>query len=198
MGENEQGGMLRTVTVIGLIAIIAMVVIMAVVGMKGSLRTNTLMAKDAGKNLVALTDNSMSKSFTGFNYTQIVDHPDGSATLTLPSNGTNVYGIVFSGGGDDVHQSFQTLDKWQAEVDIKTTSPNGLAWFSDDKHETGLGIESSTASWTQNPAFSTTWQHYVATGSKGPMWGTFVVYLRNNSGGPINVDVKNVTLTRMG
>lgn len=44
MGENEQGGMLRTVVVIGLIAIIAIVMIVGVVGLKSSLRTNTLMA----------------------------------------------------------------------------------------------------------------------------------------------------------
>ena len=41
MGENEQGGMLRTVVVVGLVALIAAVVMMGVVGMKASMTKNT-------------------------------------------------------------------------------------------------------------------------------------------------------------
>lgn len=41
MGENEQGGMLRVVTVIGLIAMIAAVVIFAITGLKGNMKSNT-------------------------------------------------------------------------------------------------------------------------------------------------------------
>lgn len=40
MGENEQGGMLRTVVVIGLVAMIAAVVIFAVVGLKNNMVNN--------------------------------------------------------------------------------------------------------------------------------------------------------------
>lgn len=41
MGENEQSGMLRTVVVIGIIAIVAMTIILAVVGLKGNMNSNT-------------------------------------------------------------------------------------------------------------------------------------------------------------
>ena len=41
MGENEQGGMLRVVAVLGLIAIIAAVVIFAVTGLKGNMTKNS-------------------------------------------------------------------------------------------------------------------------------------------------------------
>ena len=41
MGENEQGGMLRTVVIIGLVAIIAAVITMGVVGMKASMTKNS-------------------------------------------------------------------------------------------------------------------------------------------------------------
>lgn len=41
MGENEQGGMLRTVVVVGIVALIAAVVIGGVVGMKASMNKNT-------------------------------------------------------------------------------------------------------------------------------------------------------------
>lgn len=44
MGENEQGGMLRTVVVIGLVALIAAVITMGVVGMKASMTKNTATA----------------------------------------------------------------------------------------------------------------------------------------------------------
>ncbi len=41
MGENEQGGMLRSVVVVGLVAIIAIVITVAVVGLKGNMTKNT-------------------------------------------------------------------------------------------------------------------------------------------------------------
>lgn len=41
MGENEQGGMLRTVVVVGLVTLIAAVVIFAVTGLKGDMRKNS-------------------------------------------------------------------------------------------------------------------------------------------------------------
>lgn len=41
MGENEQGGMLRTVVVIGIIAMVAMIMIVGVVGLKNTMNTNT-------------------------------------------------------------------------------------------------------------------------------------------------------------
>lgn len=41
MGENEQGGMLRTVVVIGIIAIIALVITLGVVGLKSNMTKNT-------------------------------------------------------------------------------------------------------------------------------------------------------------
>lgn len=41
MGENEQGGMLRVVAVLGLIAIIEAVVIFAVTGLKGNMHKNS-------------------------------------------------------------------------------------------------------------------------------------------------------------
>lgn len=41
MGENEQSGMLRTVVVVGLVAMIALIVTLGVVGMKASMSKNT-------------------------------------------------------------------------------------------------------------------------------------------------------------
>ena len=53
MGENEQGGMLRTVVVVGLVALIAGVIFAGVVGMKASMTKNTDRAADtAAPNMV--------------------------------------------------------------------------------------------------------------------------------------------------
>ena len=41
MGENEQGGMLRVVVVVGLVALIAAVVIYAVIQLKGTMSSTT-------------------------------------------------------------------------------------------------------------------------------------------------------------
>lgn len=41
MGENEQGGMLRTVVVVGLVALISMVVTLGVVGLSGNMKSIT-------------------------------------------------------------------------------------------------------------------------------------------------------------
>ena len=41
MGENEQGGMLRTVVVIGIIAMVALIIILSVVGLKNNMTKNT-------------------------------------------------------------------------------------------------------------------------------------------------------------
>ncbi len=41
MGENEQGGMLRTVVVIGIIAMVALIITLGVVGLKNNMSNNT-------------------------------------------------------------------------------------------------------------------------------------------------------------
>ena len=100
MGENEQGGMLRTVTVIGLIAIIAAVVIFAVMGlngnMKSSLKTsvqNTDLAvydKDLGMTIIGnngkLTSITGNSDFiTGANMDYIDGHELDKITTNYPT-----------------------------------------------------------------------------------------------------------------
>ena len=41
MGENEQGGMLRTVVVVGLVAMVALIMTLGVVGLKAEMSSNT-------------------------------------------------------------------------------------------------------------------------------------------------------------
>lgn len=44
MGENEEGGMLRNVVVIGLVAMVALIITLGVVGLKGNMTKNTATA----------------------------------------------------------------------------------------------------------------------------------------------------------
>lgn len=71
MGENEQGGMLRVVVVVGLIAMIVAVVIFAVTGLKNtsSAQRNNVVAKtelmaspDYGKNILAPAERNITFS----------------------------------------------------------------------------------------------------------------------------------------
>ena len=55
MGENEQGGMLRTVVVVGLVALIAAVITMGVVGMKASMINNINEATPASMRMSLMT-----------------------------------------------------------------------------------------------------------------------------------------------
>jgi len=53
MGENEQGGMLRVVVVVGLVALIAAVVIFAVIKLKGTMTSTTDSASTGVANAIA-------------------------------------------------------------------------------------------------------------------------------------------------
>jgi len=53
MGENEQGGMLRVVVVVGLVALIAAVVIYAVIQLKGTMTNTTSSATTGVSNAIA-------------------------------------------------------------------------------------------------------------------------------------------------
>ena len=44
MGENEQGGMLRTVVVVGIVAMVALIITLGVVGLKNNMTKNTATA----------------------------------------------------------------------------------------------------------------------------------------------------------
>ena len=53
MGENEQGGMLRVVVVVGLVALIAAVVTALVITLKNKMKTTSTAAQDGIDNAIA-------------------------------------------------------------------------------------------------------------------------------------------------
>lgn len=104
MGENEQGGMLRTVVVVGLVALIAAVIIGGVVGMKASLRTNTLIGSTMGQNILTIDqsdpDNKMFHRLGGYE-TLSYDADSGVYTLVLSTK--SVYDNGSSHGGQGMY-----------------------------------------------------------------------------------------------
>lgn len=192
MGEKEQSGMLRGVVVIGLIAIIAMLIIAGVVGLKASLRTNTLMAVDAGHNLVKLKNDSISNSVNILNddhtnSTTIVDNGTNDATLTLKPS-ASVQGVFMP--YEVVKKDYIDVnDKWTFSLDLKTSEGAKLSIYQ-------LGLEGSTITSKTTPTPSSGWQHYEVNGTRLNHNGTAVIYVKNQSSSTITLDIKNVELHR--
>lgn len=191
MGEKEQGGLLRTVVVIGLIALIAGIIIAGIFSVKSSIRHSTVMATDTGHNLVPLTNNSVSKTYWWYNDAEMRDQNDGEATLLIKGDRTSPAGMFYKGAGSDVYNAFKKLDVWQASVDLKVDDPKGLAISS-------FGVEGSNNTWLAKPNLSTDWQHFEIKGTRVNQWGTMTLYFTNHSGHDINVHVKNLELYRIG
>lgn len=76
MGENEQGGMLRTVAVIGIIAMVALIVIVAVVGLKGNMTTNQTNALQTVSKGVTQKDIDFTMTGTNGKLDRVVSHTD--------------------------------------------------------------------------------------------------------------------------
>ena len=192
MGENEQGGMLRNVVVIGLVAIIAILITVGVVGLKASLRTNTLMAVDAGHNLVKLQNNSIKQSVSILNDDKlqsisIQDNGDNNSTFTMRPT-TAVQG-VFMPYSVVALNYIDAKDKWTFSLDMKSSSGSSLSIYQ-------LGLEGSVVTSSTLPAITNEWQHYVVNGTRIQRSGTAVIYFRNSSSEPITLDVKNIELHR--
>lgn len=192
MGENEHGGMLRTVVVVGIIAMIAIVIIMGVVGLKSNLRKNTLMAVDAGHNLVKLQNNSIKQSVRILNDDKlqsisIQDNGDNDASFILRP--TSAVQGVFMPYNIVAENYIDAKDSWTFSLDMKSSSGSNLRIYE-------LGLEGSVVKSTTAPALNNTWQHYVVKGTRLKRFGTAVIYVRNSSTVPITLDIKNIELHR--
>lgn len=118
MGENEQGGMLRTVVVIGIIAMVALIVTLGVVGLKNSMNKNT----DRAVGAVVTTP-----------------IPFGASDKEVPYN---VYGVSdqvnsFWGNHLDYFPQIGSIpnNSWR-EVHIKIRSDKRI-WFKIDVNNSG-------------------------------------------------------------
>ena len=76
MGEKEQSGMLRTVVVIGIIAMVALIVIVAVVGLKDNMTKNQTNALQTVSKGVTQKDIDFTMTGTNGKLDKVVSHTD--------------------------------------------------------------------------------------------------------------------------
>lgn len=82
MGENEQGGMLRTVVVVGIVAMVALIVTLGVVGLKNNMTKNT----DRAVSAVAKNGQQVSGRNLYITTTQVAGYIHyANGTLVTPS-----------------------------------------------------------------------------------------------------------------
>ena len=76
MGENEQGGMLRTVVVIGLVAMVALIITLGVVGLKNNMSENQTNALQTVSKGVTQKDIDFTMTGTNGKLDKVVSHTD--------------------------------------------------------------------------------------------------------------------------
>ena len=171
---------------------------------KSAVRFQTLSFSETNENLLFPDSNVIKASYfgtmvqggaTGVDYAHVSDVEPGVVNLKLGSTPNHVYGAFLvhnynDGSGLDVN------DKWKLSAEIKSDNPN-VRFYTQGSNYTGLGIENSQSSWISNPALSTDWQKYSSTGIRTYNAGAVIVYFVNNSGQPVNIQIKNMTLVRI-
>lgn len=206
MGENEQGGMLRTVVVIGLIAIIAIVMIVGIIGLKSSLRTNTLMGTSMGQNILQIDQSDYNKRFNILGGYETLSYDADSGTYTLVLSTKSQYDDASWGyhGGQGMYygpgstyspkdyNAFLPGDKYYMTADIKTTSDVSL--MSKVSHD--MSFQSSKTEMSVNPDITNSWQHYETKGVRLDTWGAPLITFTNNNDQPVTFEIKNVQLLR--
>ena len=206
MGEREQGGMLRTVVVIGIIAIVALIVTLGVVGLKSSLRTNTLMGTTMGQNILQIDQSDPNKRFTILGGYETLSYDDSTDTYTLVLSTKSQYDDASWGyhGGQGMYygpgstyspkdyNAFLPGDKYYMTADIKTTSDVSL--MSKVSHE--MSFQSSKVEMAVNPDITNSWQHYETKGVRLDTWGAPLISFVNNNDQPVTIQIKDIQLVR--
>ena len=163
MGENEQGGMLRVVVVIGLIAIIAAVVIFAVTGLKGTSTaqreaavSNVTRAQMNSRNLL-LNSKTLGWGYGNNNYVNVTTENYDSTMkmwhLTSPQSNLQYVGVYWYQPGNTSYQLVKG-DQWAFSFDIKGTGVYHI-----------VGSENSTGYKGPTGDVSTGWTRVSATGT---------------------------------
>lgn len=98
MGENEQGGMLRTVVVVGIIAMVALIVTLGVVGLKSKMQSTQATALQTVSKGVTQKDIDFTMTGTNGKLDKVVSHTD------LITSG--YFANVLSGNDKDNDTSF--------------------------------------------------------------------------------------------
>lgn len=203
MGENEQGGMSRTVVVVGLIAIIAIVITAGIVGLRSSLRTNTLMAATMGQNVLRIKQNGSDTNykFNTLSGSEKLQYNNSTGVFDLTLSVKSSYnaghqGMYYGPGGSTASKAYDAFldgDKYKLTADMRTDDVNLI-----NKVDYSIYFEASKNSGMYlRPSMSSEWQHYETNGVRLNTWGAPMFYFNNHSGQPVHVQIKNIKLIRV-
>lgn len=199
MGENEQGGMLRTVVVVGLIAIIAIFITLGVVGLKSSLRTNALMAETMGQNIIHPKQNGTDRTYK-FNLLtgserMYYDSSTGVLDLTLAAKSGD-QGVYYGRGGSSASKDYDGFlpgDKYQLSADMRS---DDVSLFKNVDYSIYMEASENGGMYL-HPTMSGEWQHYETNGVRLDTWGEPMFHFNNHSGKVVHVQLKNIKLIRV-
>lgn len=156
MGENEQGGMLRTVVVVGIVAMVALIVTLGVVGLKNNMTKNTDRAvgavvttklpyelKNPNISYQKYTPGTNSWGDNGFSFPVVGDIPTGSwRDVKMVASSEKQITIAF-----DINNAFKS-DKYvgndnddvsKRSIDVYSAADGSLI-----KHMAGAGMATSS------------------------------------------------------
>lgn len=193
MGENEQGGMLRTVVVIGIIAMVALIITLGVVSLKNINRRTTLVAATTAINIL---DDLEQHQIGDFGVkTKVVKNGNNDYIITLDGS-TYAQGLYWGAGGQYAtsgYTDFQPGDNWVMSTEVRLISGAGDKVALERLYFQGT----DSYDWTKQPSKLTSdWQTFSTKGMRVRVWGAPAVFFRNSSGQPVTVEVRNTTLHR--
>ena len=169
----------------------------AMSGLKSDVRLSSLSCSESGQNLLYFKTNALSAS--DFSTTVSADHDN--ATVSDVSTGViniktgatpgHIYGAYLVHNYNQVG-GLSTGDKWALQADIKTDSPDVTFTVA------GLGVETSDSHFVSDSNLTQDWKTFKSTGTRGPnVWGTVIFYFKTTSNHPVNIQIKNVRLSRV-
>lgn len=165
-------------------------------GLKSDVRLSSLSFSESGQNLLYFKTNALSASDFS---TRVSGSAQDDATVSDVSKGViniktgatpgYIYGAYLVHNYNQVG-GLSTGDKWALQADIKTDSP--------DVTFAGLRVETSDARFVSDSNLTRDWKTFKTTGTRGPnVWGTVTFYFKITSNHPVNIQIKNVQLSRL-
>lgn len=193
MGESEQGGMLRTIIILGLVALIAGVVTAGIISLKDINRREALTAATTPTNILDELDQHQ-RVDQGVK-TKVVKNGDNDYIITLDGSAYE-QGLYWGNGGGNAtsnYSDFRPGDNWVMSTEARVISGPGDKVVLDQLYMQG----SDSFDWTKHPSKLTSdWQTFNTKGSRVRVWGAPVVFFTNSSGQSVTVEVRNTTLHR--
>lgn len=178
MGENEQGGMLRTVVVVGLVAMVALIVTLGVVGLKNNMN-NTISSTSSRMRNLYLNSKGLTNGYAPNAYAK--------ATVESYDSTTNMWHIV-APQSTIPNVGIYLWDYANGKI------PDNSDWsYSADVKGTGKVMRFGIEDGDKNPVKGTVgpeWSRISQTGHIGnSKYKTIIMYF-DTSNSPLDVYIK--------